>query len=371
MKTRVSVRGRGKRPSVLVILGWSLTALAITCCSSGRYEPLRKSAHIAGPPEVQSDLKRTVYHLAGDIGERNAYHAESLNEAKSWILEEMQKRGLQRVQALPFKIDGAKYECREQMGYNLEGEVRGTERPEDIIVIGAHYDTKVHTPHWKQHDHMQPHLPGTPGANDNASGVATVLSLAKYFSAHPQPRTLRFVAFTNEEAPFYQQPDAMGSMVYARLCKEERSNEKVILMITPETLGCYSAKPAEDHQKRRTTEPLSTLVGLADRPDYVAFMGNMRTNKLMRGCASAFQAKSTMTVRTFAVRELAKSVAWSDDWSFWQFDIPAFAVTDTAYNRYDSYHDVRDKPETLDYPAFAEVVAGLRSVVTHAATVGK
>jgi hypothetical protein len=368
MKSCVIVRGTGAVACVGSTLVWSILALTFISCSVGHYPTADRSKRLTEAPDIQQDLKRTVYQLAGKIGERNAFHPVPFKAAKDWILAEMRSRGLRNVSALGFDVDCSKYECKTQTFYNLEGEVRGTKYPDEIVIIGAHYDTKVHTPHWKQHDRPQPCLEGTPGANDNASGVAAMLSLAKHFAAHPQERTLRFVAFTNEEAPFYQKPDAMGSMVYARFCKEKRPHENLVLMITPETLGCYSKKSGDDHKKRGTFGPLADMLGLKDTTDYVAFTGNMRSNRLMREFAEEFQKHSRMDVRTLAVRELSKGIAWSDDWSFWQFDVPAFAVTDTAYNRYDSYHDLRDRPETLDYPEFAEVTRSLRYAVAHAAT---
>lgn len=368
MNTCHTVRGTTDCTPVTLrnmLLGLALCGLA--SCSIGKYEPSHAAAPVKHADDIESDLRRTVHHLAGSIGERNAFHPEKLSAAKEWISGQLRSRGLTNVKLLGYPIDGTKFECADQTVFNIEAEVRGTKRPEEIVVIGAHYDTKVHTPHWKQHDHPLPALPGTPGANDNASGVAAVLSLAKYFSAHPQERTLRFVAFTNEEAPFYQKEDAMGSLVYARQCSK-RAGERIVLMISAETLGCYSQMTGDEHKKRKHFEPISTWLGLVDRPDYVAFTGNMRSNKLMRKCAEAFRRDSSMDVRTLALREINKGIAWSDDWSFWQTDVPAFSVTDTAYNRSDSYHDIRDKPETLDYGPFASVVRSMRGMLSAAAS---
>jgi Iap family predicted aminopeptidase len=102
--------------------------------------------------------------------------------------------------------------------YNLEAEITGSEKPDEIVIISAHYDS----------------LEGTPGANDNATGVAALLALARAFADSKPERTLRFVAFVNEEPPFFQSDD-MGSFIYARRCRER--NENVVAMLSLETIN--------------------------------------------------------------------------------------------------------------------------------------
>src|SRR5258708_28629411 len=102
---------------------------------------------------------------------------------------------------------------------NLIAELKGTQRPEEIVIVGAHYDSRE----------------GTPGADDNASGTAAALSFARTF-AHTKPgRTLRFVFFTNEE---YFRQDLMGSLVYAKLCRARGDN--IVAMVSLETIGYFS-----------------------------------------------------------------------------------------------------------------------------------
>ncbi len=300
-------------------------------------------------------LRRTVKTLAGDIGERNGHRPEALERAAAWVEAELAATGLP-VRRLPVVVpDGAPFHCGPRTLWNLDAVKTGTTRASEVIVIGAHYDSKVATPGWHDHGPPQPQRPGTPGANDNASGIAAVLALARAFAEMPTARTLRFAAFVNEEPPYYQ-TDAMGSLVYARMCAAE-PGLRVVGMFTPETIGCYSVRPRTKRLRA------ASLLGLPDRPDYVAFLTHWGARRFTRSCADLFARSCPVPVRVAALPRLHRRVAWSDDWSFWETGVPAFAVTDTAFLRHDDYHEIDDTPDTLDYPQMAAVVDGLRHML--------
>ena len=144
---------------------------------------------------LEQELHSHVQTLAGQIGERNLFHHDRLVMAADYIRTTLAGAGYE-VRRQPYEVEGKICE-------NIEAEVRGSRRPDDIIVIGAHYDS----------------VQGSPGANDNASGVAAMLALARAFAKTAPARTLRFVAFTNEEPPLFQTKH-MGSRVYARRSRE-------------------------------------------------------------------------------------------------------------------------------------------------------
>ncbi len=146
--------------------------------------------------ELEHQLRADVEMLANTIGERNvSAKPDQLDAAAQFIDHSMNAAGY-RPQSLSYNVGGVV--CR-----NIVAEIRGAEHPEEIVILGAHYDS----------------VSGSPGADDNASGVAAMLALARGF-AHSRPgRTLRFVAFANEEPPYFWQPE-MGSLVYARRCRE-------------------------------------------------------------------------------------------------------------------------------------------------------
>jgi hypothetical protein len=166
--------------------------------------------------------------------------------------------------------------------------------------------------------------------------------------------TVRFVAFVNEEPPFYQ-TQAMGSLVYAKMLRDK--GVRNVRMITPETLGCYSVRLREKRYG------IVSLFGLPDYPNYAAFLGNLGSQGWINQVFEPFSGLSRIEARTLALPELSNKVAWSDDWSFWQHGFPAFTVTDTAFLRHDDYHELNDVPQNLDYDAMAEVVWALGLVI--------
>ncbi|MDB6073353.1 MAG: peptidase [Verrucomicrobiaceae bacterium] len=332
---------------------FALLAITFLSTSCSHLPPGNTSA--TGSLGSTHQLQADIQYLAGTIGERNLYHPDKLEAAAAWIETEFKHMGFNIVRRLPVKVQGKDYALSaDATAFNIEAVLPGTTLGDENLVIGAHYDSKVAMPKWNAHWPPTPESPGTPGANDNASGVAAGLELARQFAGHPQARTLRFVAFVNEEPPFYQ-TDAMGSLAYARGLRKQGLSK--VRMITPETLGCYSSRP---HSKRKgAAKLLAAILDLPDRPDYVSFSGNLGSRHWVADCARRFASHSALEMRTVALPAVVKKVAWSDDWSFWQCGYPAFAVTDTAYLRSDQYHEVDDTPDKLDYQPMAQVVRAL------------
>jgi len=329
-----------------------VVSLAMLTGCSTVHVPTLPAGFQPAPAGLSNELRASVEKLATDIGERNCYRTNALEQAATWIERQLAEAGL-TPRRLPVTVpEGPPFDCRAMTVWNIEAERRGTTRPNEVIVIGAHYDTKVATPSWLGFGSPIKDARGTPGADDNASGVAAMLTLARWFADQPTQRTIRFVAFVNEEPPFFK-TDTMGSRVYARQCRAA-TNETVIGMISLETMGCYSAQP---HHKRFW---FADFFGLPANPDYVAFLSDCRSRHFARKCAAKFQRHAPLTVRTLALPRLGSLVGWSDDWSFWHEGIPAFSVTDTAFLRHDHYHELSDTAEKLDYTTMADVVWGLR-----------
>jgi Zn-dependent M28 family amino/carboxypeptidase len=248
---------------------------------------------------------------------------------------------------------------------NVEVRKPGTDPQAPCLILGAHYDTRVGMEKWNVHGPVIEGKTGTPGANDNASGVAALLRLARTLKDVPTKNGIIFVAYANEEAPFFQ-TDEMGSRVHARRLVEELGTpERVLGMMSLETLGVYSPRV----NKKRRSAVAGSLVGLHDRCDYVAFMSTNRFMRLHGGrsfsrkCAEVFASGSRFPVRALAFSYLTRGIAWSDDWSYMKEGIPSFAITDTAYMRCDDYHETSDTPEKLDCREFAEVVIGIDAML--------
>lgn len=284
---------------------------------------------------LRDALKADVHTLAGSIGDRNVTSRyKALCVAADYIESSLAKAGY-AVRRQGYEIDRLKgYPC-----YNLEVEIRGTVYPEDIVVIGAHYDS----------------VEEVPGANDNASGVAALLALARACAGTKPGRTLRFVAFVNEEPPFFWTHD-MGSLVYARECKARQ--EKIVAMLSLETLGYYTDEKGSQRYPLRIFNLFYPTIG-----NFVGFIGNLRSHALVRTAAASFRRAGLCPSEFAAMPGWITGVGWSDHSSFWRVGYPAAMVTDTALFRYQWYHTPDDTPEKLNYERFALVVAGLKKVV--------
>lgn len=275
-------------------------------------------------------LEAHVRALAGEIGERNVFRPEALAAAAEYVEREW---GGQEYAVRRQVYDALGVGCA-----NLEVELPGAARPDEVVVIGAHYDS----------------VAGSPGADDNASGVAALLELSRRFAGAPRPRTVRFVAFVNEEPPFFYRSQ-MGSAVYARAAR--RRGDDVHAMVALESLGIYRKEPGS----QRYPFPLSAFY--PDRGDFVAFVANRRSRRLLKRAVAAFRAASDFPLEQAALPGFIPGVGWSDHLSFWRQGYRAFMVTDTAFFRYDGYHTEHDTPDRVGYAELAEVTEGLAAVV--------
>lgn len=283
---------------------------------------------------LEGDLRASVRQLAGTIGERNLFHYKQLVAAAEYIRLTLASFG--------YEVRRHSYQVSGQTCENLEAEIRGSDKPEDILLIGAHYDS----------------VQGSPGANDNATGVAALLALARAFAKTKPSRTLRFVAFTNEEPPFFQSRH-MGSRVYAQ--QSHAQGEKIMLMLSLETIGYYSDEPGSQ------SYPFPLSFFYPSTGNFIAFVSNMEYASWVRQLLTAFRRHAQFPSEGGAVWEWIPGVAWSDHWSFWKEGYPAVMVTDTAPNRYPHYHTAADTPDKVDFARMARVVSGLLRVIEEVA----
>jgi hypothetical protein len=279
---------------------------------------------------LRDTLRRDVQVLAGDIGNRNWWAYAQLLQAADWIESTLTKAGHQ--------VRRRGYDVRGRNCDNLEVEIRGQTKPDEIVIIGAHYDSVF----------------GCPAANDNGSGVAALLALARAFADAKPARTVRLVAFVNEEAPFYHTKE-MGSLVYAEGCRQR--DEKVVAMLSLETIGYYRDEAGSQDY------PAGVGVFYPSAGNFIAFVGDFSSRALVRQCIGTFRRDVKFPSEGAALPSFIQGIGWSDHWSFWQAGYPAIMVTDTAIFRYPHYHDPSDTPDKLDYDRLARVVAGIERVV--------
>ena len=271
-------------------------------------------------------LEHDVRQLAGVIGERNVFRPEALHAAAAYIETVWQDQG--------YAVTRQTYTAAGVPSTNLEISIPGSHRPEEILLLGAHYDS----------------VRGSPGADDNASAVAALLEISRFFAGRRPARTLRLVAFVNEEPPFFT-TRRQGSMVYAAAARKR--GDDIRLMLSLEMLGYYSSRPGS----QRYPPFLGRFY--PDAANFIAFVANLRSRGSMRRLVRAFQAASDFPTAHIATLALVPGVSWSDHRSFWRRGYRAVMVTDTAFYRNPHYHTAGDTPETLNYPKLAAVTEGL------------
>lgn len=288
--------------------------------------------------ETRDALHAHLRNLTANHAERNiATGRPGLEAAADYIMQRLRGYGYE-VRVQPYTVAGVQVR-------NLVAQKTGIEKPDEVMVVGAHYDSAN----------------GSPGADDNASGVAALIQLAYLFKDRTPARSIQFVFFTNEEPPYFHTTN-MGSTMYARWLRHRKAD--VIGMISLECLGVYSDAP----HSQRYPAMLGPLYG--DKADFIAFVGNLSSRGFVRRMVQAFRVSASFPSEGIAAPESFPWAGWSDHWSFWEEDYPAVMVTDTASYRYQHYHKATDTVDKLDIDRMARVVSGLDTAISDLASGG-
>ncbi len=278
---------------------------------------------------IKTHLEHHVRVLATEIGDRSVLTLPALDKAATHICDTFLDSGYLLVETHPFNFEG--YDLK-----NLEVLVPGTSKPEEVLVIGAHYDT----------------VPGTPGADDNGSGVAAMLYLARRFATRPCARSIRFVGFAREET---HETNNMGSYAYAKRCHDR--GEKIIGMLSLEMLGVYS----DDEGSQKYPWPFKLYY--PTKGDFIGFVGNTASRDFVQRCVGTFRANTQFPCEGVAAPDWVKDATRSDHLPFWLFKYPAAMVTDTSNFRFPLYHTGEDTFDKLNFDRFTRVVAGLQRLI--------
>jgi Zn-dependent M28 family amino/carboxypeptidase len=287
---------------------------------------------------LEDRLRLHVERLAAEIGERNFLRYDALKRAADYIIDELKGYG--------YECELHEYEFNGDSYRNIIVEIMGRVEPENIVLVGAHYDSVV----------------DSPGADDNASGVAAILELAHLLLDYRPHRTIRMVAFVNEEPPFFKS-ESMGSMVYAKRCRER--GERIEAMISLEMIGYYTFK------KGSQDYPPLLSPFFPDRGDFIAVVGNRDSKALVKKVVNGLKSGSTVGVESIAAPFFIPGIDLSDHASFWRYGYKGVMVTDTAFYRNPNYHKGDDLPDTLDYGSLKETVRGLYNVLVSLGGEGK
>jgi Zn-dependent M28 family amino/carboxypeptidase len=278
-------------------------------------------------------LGRHVENLASEIGERHVFLPSSLAAAAAYIEREWRELGLAPV-SHPFQAEGVT--C-----LNLEADLPRTSPSglPEVVLVGAHYDT----------------VQSCPGADDNASGVAAMIELARMLGERPATRrAIRFAAFPNEEPPFFT-TERMGSKVYAAMAR--RRGDRLHAMVCLESLGYYSDAPGSQ------SYPPGLAFFFPDRGNFLAVVGCLSQRDLVQRFHAHAAKPGLVPFECVATFPFLPGVSWSDHASFWDEGYPALMITDTAPYRNPHYHQPTDAPGTLDYPRLTRATEALAGAI--------
>jgi Zn-dependent M28 family amino/carboxypeptidase len=273
-------------------------------------------------------LERHVRILSATLHPRSYENAANLAAAADYVLAEFAAAGA-RTDVQKFSVDGREYR-------NVIARFGPAQGP--LLVIGAHYDSCC----------------DTPGADDNASGVAGLIELARALAATPPEQSVELVAFTLEEPPFFRTDD-MGSFRHAQALARER--REVRLMLSLEMIGFFRDTPGSQQY------PMGVLKLLyPEQGDFIALVGGYRDFGAMRRVKALFKGAATLPAVSINAPSLVQGVDFSDHASYWRFEMPAIMITDTAFLRNPNYHQISDTAGTLDYVRMAQVARGVYAV---------
>ena len=283
---------------------------------------------------IEAQLRLHVDRLAGLIGPRYLEKPKTIEATIGYLTAQWSNMG--------YRVEEETYDALGHRATNLIAEVPGHRRADEIVLLGAHYDT-VHT---------------TPGADDNASAVAVLLEASRLLKDVAGKRTVRLVAFACEEPPYFNL-DAMGSQTHARRSRER--DDKIVGMLCLEMVGYF--RDDLGSQKVPAAIPKSLHRFFPRRGNFLAAVGNLKSWKLGWTFRRGFKKATRMKLFSISLPEAIHDIRLSDNSSFWDQGYPALMLTDTSYLRNPHYHTPEDTPDKLDYGRMTEVVCGVASAV--------
>ncbi len=289
-------------------------------------------------PTLTENLIRHVDRLAGLIGPRHLGAPRALAAAAELVARELTDAG--------HGVERHKYRVGPHEVANLVAELPGTSRKDEIVVLGAHYDT----------------VDSTPGADDNASAVAVLIEAARLMRHLKPKRTVRFVSFPCEEPPHFHTGN-MGSQVYARRCRER--GDQIRGMLCLEMVGYYSNVPKSQVVPPSIPHFLHPV--FPKRGDFLAAVGNLRSWRLSWKFRRGFKRAVRFPLFSIVLPESIEEIRLSDNSSFWDQGYEALMLTDTSFLRNPHYHLASDTPDTLDYARMAQVTLGIVGGVSNVA----
>jgi hypothetical protein len=317
-------------PALLCVL-----LLAVAYGWYGLSQPLWSPVSVASGTQVAqaATLERHVRVLSTDFADRSFEKPARLNGAANYVQAQLEALGL-LVERQAFTAEGGSYR-------NLVVRL-GPDTP-DVVVIGAHYDVAG----------------AQPGADDNASGVAGLIELARLLQTAKLTRRVELVAYTNEEPPFFRTPH-MGSAIHAKAHKA--SGKQTRLMLSLECIGYFSDAPGSQTHPVRLLNAVYPTVG-----NFIALVGFYEDRPVARRVKTAMMTATDLPVHSINAPGFVVGIDFSDHLNYAHEGFVGMMVTDTAIYRNKAYHTPQDTADRLDYVRMGKVVDGVyRTVMAEA-----
>jgi hypothetical protein len=284
--------------------------------------------------EVNASNLRT--YLKNLEGLRHGWKNYSILVQKAVYIEEIFRSFGLQVERQEVAFHGRAY-------HNIIASTQGINKEKDMVLLGAHYDAA-----W-----------GSPGADDNASGVAVLLEAARIISKHDSERTIQFVAFTLEEPQPQTIHFLIGSDHFARQARKSGNEYESVIIL--ESVG-YT----DDIQGSQSV-PLAVRAPVPEKGNFLGIIANSKSGRIMElFTAVAGEHVPELTVVPYKVPLSGRFIPetrLSDHASFWNQNYPAVMLTDTAMFRNPHYHTPRDRSETLDFDFMTNVTKAVVSVL--------
>ncbi|MEW5758902.1 MAG: M20/M25/M40 family metallo-hydrolase [Candidatus Omnitrophota bacterium] len=289
--------------------------------------------------ELVNNLKSHVEKLSFEIGDRSVFKYDKLCQAADYITEIFQSLG--------YEVTFQKYDFSGYEVKNIIAVKKGEVNPNAYVIVGAHYDTFFN-----------------PGADDNASGVAAVLEIARMLARENTRRSIKFIAFVNEEGTFFKSKYS-GSINYIKEANKRDENIRAVIII--DMLGYYSEKLFSQHYP-----PVILSLFYPNRGNFVGIYSNWDSRWLKHKLMASFKRTTPFPIQGVSVASFP-GVGFSDQVPFWLENYDAVLIGDTAGFRNPYYHGnypprIIDTYDTLDYDKMAEVVRGLKAAILNIAS---
>jgi Zn-dependent M28 family amino/carboxypeptidase len=322
---------------VKTVLTWLIVVAVFIFCLGAFMTLMPGDSYVGALPAlsdeqrtIEDNLEEHVESLSRGSGTRGLHNPGALGDACGYLHGQLRRAG--------YDVKDVPYDSKGTSVVNIEVTLLGSKRPDDVVVVGAHYDTE----------------PGSPGADANASGCAALVEIARSLAGRPCERTIRFVLFgTGAGALAGDGPS--GASSYAREAKKR--GEKIVAMISIDSIGVYR----DTVGSQTFSFPASLLY--PDVGNFVLFSGDMGSRELVRACVGEFRKFARMPNEGVAGPAFLSGIADSDHVSFRTHGVPAIVVTDTGRQRSDKIGTAADSPDKLDYTRMARVTDGLIRVV--------